>query len=90
MKTVHKFVRNPWSEDVLMPLGAEILSVGFQQDNFCMWAMVDTDAVVLPRKFKVFGTGHEIPVELTDQMKFVGTGHMDNGLVFHAFELVNL
>ena len=91
MKTIYKFVLEPITLNKIdMPIGAEILSVAFQRDNFCMWAKVDTEATVFPRIFRVFGTGYEIPMGEEEHLEFVGTAHMDNGLVFHAFELVGL
>jgi hypothetical protein len=71
-------------------LGSEILSVAFQRDVFCMWAKVDTEAKTEIRNFEVFGTGHKIPREMGIDYKFIGTGFMDNGLVFHAFERLGL
>lgn len=89
MKAVYKYVLDPRSEEVEMPIGAELLSAGFQGDHLCIWAKVDTENVVMPRKFKVLGTGHEIPVELEEYLTFLFTCHMNGGLVFHLFEINN-
>lgn len=86
MNTVYKYVINPDVSALELPRGAKILSVAFQRDDFCMWAKVDTEAEIETRAFRVFGTGHDIPRNMGINYRFVGTAHMDNGLVFHAFE----
>jgi len=89
MKTIYKYLLEPITlNKVDMPTGSEILSVAFQRDNLYIWAKVDIEATLSTRKFKVFGTGHEIPLEEENCLKFIGTGHMDGGLVFHVFELI--
>ena len=87
METIYKYTIDPNKEAIIMPVGAEILSVSFQHDSFCMWAKVSPEATVHPRRFKVFGTGHEIPTEIEDSLKFIGTGFLGR-LVFHAFEVL--
>lgn len=88
MITVYKYVIDPWNSEIELPIGAEVLSVAFQGDVFCMWAKVDTDAETEVRSFKAFGTGHEMPRQMGIDYKFIGTGFMHNGLVFHVFEII--
>jgi len=90
MITVFKYTIDPYSSEIELPIGAEILSVAFQRDDFCVWAKVDTEAKTETRNFEAFGTGHEIPRGMGIDYKFVGTANMDNGLVFHAFERLGL
>ena len=90
MITVYKYIIDPYNSEILLPNNAEILSVAFQGNEFCMWCKVDTERSVLPRNFEVFGTGHEIPRNMGIDYNFIGTAHMDNGLVFHAFERLGL
>lgn len=90
MITVFKYEIPPYNAAIKLPVGAEILSVAFQGDTFCMWAKVNTDAETEERNFEAFGTGHEMPYTMGVDYEFVGTAHMDNGLVFHAFERVGL
>jgi hypothetical protein len=90
MITVYKYIIDPYSSEIELPIGAEILSVAFQRDTCCVWAKVDTEAETEKRNFEVFGTGHEIPRNMGIDYEFVGTAHMDNGLVFHAFERLGL
>lgn len=90
MITVFKYEIPPYNAAIKLPIGAEILSVCFQSDTFCMWAKVDTEAENEERNFEAFGTGQEMPYDMGFDYKFVGTAHMDNGLVFHAFERLGL
>ena len=67
-----------------MPRGAKVLCVQAQHDVPCIWALVDPDAPVEPREFRIIGTGHPITDELGP---YVGTFQlMGGGLVFHVFE----
>lgn len=88
METIYKYTINPHVFGIRLPCGAEILSVAFQGDTFCLWAKVNNEAETELRHFKTFGTGHEIPSQIGISYKFVGTGFMDNGFVFHIFEQV--
>jgi|JI10StandDraft_1071094.scaffolds.fasta_scaffold284424_3 hypothetical protein len=71
---------------VTMPVGAEILSVGWQPGDphhIQLWARVDTTQPKGEFWFRVVGTGHPNAVGI-----FVGTVLMHEGaLVFHVFRL---
>jgi hypothetical protein len=75
------------SPTVQLPVGAEILSVGQQNNKMFLWALVDTDEKVMEQhEFRVAGTGHEI--KDAGFMDFIGTVQMyDGALVFHVFEV---
>ena len=73
------------SSTLLLPSGAEILSVSFQHGRVFLWAKVDTSLVKEARHFNVFGTGHIMPYDRA--YRFIGTAHTDNGLVLHVFEI---
>ena len=90
MITVWKYTIDPYSPAIDIPVGSEIVSVAFQRDDFCMWVKVDTEKECESRNFEVFGTGHEMPYGMGIDYAFIGTAHMDNGLVFHAFERLGL
>lgn len=67
-----------------MPSGAEILSIQVQNNIPCIWALVNTETVMIDNKrFLLVGTGHDIDV--VDELKFIGTFQLDK-LVFHLFE----
>lgn len=83
MRTIYKFPVPV--DDVLhkhaMPTKAVIRHVAQQGYQPCIWAEVDTDAPLVERSFRVFGTGHAIP----DGFAFVGTA-FDGPFVWHVFE----
>lgn len=60
-----------------MPRDAEILCADFQGTDICVWAKVvvndHEDTQMFPRVFRIFGTGHEIPEEIDDQLVHVST-----------------
>ena len=74
-------------QSILMPKGAQILSVQTQQGSPVIWAIVDPAADKEKRIFSVYGTGHNMP---KDGLKYVGTWQESNQyLVWHLFEVVN-
>lgn len=86
-KAIHKFeVQVIESGYIMLPVGAEILSVQAQQDRIQLWAMVDTTQIEKVRlSTAVFGTGHPIPSRVTPDA-FKATVQMHNGkLAFHVF-----
>ena len=89
MITIYKYLISARKPIISMPKGAEILSVGFQGQDFFFWAKVDTDQRPEDRKVVAYGIGHEIVMDEGNDLKFLGTGHTTNGLVFHAFEHVD-
>ena len=85
MKIIWKYVLQPECK-LEIPKGAELLSVHEQGEDICLWVLVDPTAEKEVRRFRGFGTGHDIP-DMT--LKFVGTAHLHGGgLVFHVFEQV--
>jgi hypothetical protein len=61
MRTVFKY---PFRVDdrvvIRLPLNFEVLHVAVQDDQPCLWALVDTDEPSFDREFRIFGTGHEV------------------------------
>lgn len=86
MKQVWKYKINPADGRIEMPVGAKVLSVAFQGQDLCLWALVDPGVTIKKeRYFAVFGTGHDIYDDAGFQ--FLGTAFVDN-LVFHVFEIL--
>lgn len=85
-KRVFKYIIPMEDKPVIaMPVGAEILSLAVQCELLCLWALVDPDAPMGARKFRVAGTGHAIHHELG---RFVGTALQAGGeLVWHVWEI---
>lgn len=64
-----------------LPIGATFLDAQLQGADLCAWFLVDQSAKTEPRKFKIFGTGHEIP----DGLKYLATFQQPR-YVWHLFE----
>jgi len=84
MLSVWKFILDETDEQIIqIPFGAEFLTVQVQHGSPCLWALVDTDAPLVPMKILVVGTGKEVP----DNTRYIGTCHLFKGtLVLHVFE----
>ena len=85
MQTIHKY-RLPLSGEVEMPAGAQVLSVAAEQDEPCLWALVDTSAPLTRRRFAAIGTGRD--AGMTKYGTYVGVYRLSGERgVYHVFEL---
>lgn len=74
------------SDSVLIPENSEILHINNQNGEFYVWAQVDTDEPLVEYYFEIFGTGHEMVVDMGVDRKYLNTFMMHDGsLVFHAY-----
>lgn len=75
------------AQDIEMPAGAEILSIGNQRETICLWARVETEKTNKEtRRFVIVGTGHGAPDAVGS--KLIGVVMMQGGdLIFHVFEI---
>lgn len=73
------------TQQIMMPAGAVILHVHTQphydDEQACVWALVDPSAPLVPRTFLTFGTG-----QAAVRGQYIGTFHYGASLVFHVFE----
>ena len=83
MKTIYKYIVTGRNKTV-MPIGANIISVGMQGRDYCIWALVDSEAEMEARDFEVVGTGWE----LENDMSYIGTC-FDGDFVWQIMELKN-
>jgi hypothetical protein len=68
-----------------MPSGAQPLCVQMQGSFAQLWALVDPDAQVETRYFRLAGTGHQID---DTNPRYIGSFQMNNGVfIFHLFEI---
>lgn len=88
MNRIYKYPLSVTDEQVvLLPTGAQILTVQAQCDNVCLWAMVNptspnSEAITI----RIHGTGHEISDP--ERLEYINTFQLYNGkLVFHAFKI---
>jgi len=92
MKTIWKYKLNEallhqaHGQKISLPYASNILTVQEQNNELCLWAMVDPDEVrKVQRTICIHGTGHPVPngankVHITTFQKMGGQ------LVWHVFE----
>ena len=75
--------------EIKMPKDADIFDVQMQSEVPCMWAMVDTEAEIVTRRFRIIGTGNSIPeFDHVSRYEYIGTFQQYNGsLVWHLLEV---
>ena len=83
MKKIFKYLMKTDGK-MQLPKGVNILSVKAINNDIYLWAMVDTEAEIIPVDFAVVGTGFEIEDHI-DDLIFIDTALLVNGLVFHVF-----
>lgn len=90
MLTVYKYplILDDW-QDIDLPVGARSLAVQMQHGVPQLWALVDPAAPLVPRRFRIAGTGHPINLGADGtRLDYIGTFQLQAGaLVFHLFEL---
>lgn len=78
----------PIADDVAiqMPKGAKFLAFQTQNEQPCLWVLVDPAEEKETRRFHVAGTGH--PILDGPKLDYIGTCQVRGGaLVWHLFEL---
>jgi hypothetical protein len=76
-----------------IPKDGEILSI--QRDDKtnspCLWIMVNSDNPQEERVFELFGTGHNVPFNMSYDQKYIGTYQSYDGeFVGHIFEQISI
>ena len=92
MSKIHEIWKYPVAitdlQTIKMPHDSLILSVQVQGESAVLWAVINPDAKLVERHFRLVGTGHTIYCEI-DTLVYVGTFQIYNGaLVFHLFEQI--
>lgn len=83
--------REPVGNDypAVMPVGAQVISAGWNQGALTVWAIVDTkEADRETRWFHIAGTGHPLGSEVNPR-KLIGRVDIDapsGMLIFHVFD----
>ncbi len=89
MKTIWKYTIPIEDEFKLkIPVGYEVLYIGSQGTEVCLWALVETDNEQIEQTFRVFGTGHTIKHEGKD-LKYIGTAQLMH-YVWHVFRVIGV
>jgi len=89
--SVFKYVF-PYGEnsfELVMPLGARVLTIQPQHGRGVLWALCHPHARKEKRRFVIYGTG--TPLAAPDREVYIGTFQVCNGeLVWHVFEILEL
>jgi len=96
MHTVHKYsLPHPHQESIIQcPEDGIITAVAIQNGVPCLWMWVDTNAPIVSRAFRSFGTGWPILPPIGLLPHFVGTYFEESeafgmNLVWHLFEFID-
>ena len=85
MKTIYKYELQILDEQqVIIPKGANILSVQVQDNKLYFYTLVDTDKEYTVETFLVLGTGNPIEYDIEKDYKHVGTVQQ-RSFVWHVF-----
>jgi hypothetical protein len=88
MKTIWKFnLTLTDSQYIKMPKAAEILTIQRQNEQACLWALVNPNAEKETRYFEIHGTGNPILESDNRERKYIGTFQQPL-FVWHVFERV--
>ena len=84
MRTIHKWPLTLGVTKIIIPVGANVMTVQAQQESAQLWADVDPDMPDEVRTFEIYGTGEQMPA---DPGEYVATFQLENStLVWHVFE----
>jgi len=88
MKTIHKFpLKITDMQQIIVSYDSEILTAQFQNDQLCLWVLVDTEKAPVSRFIEILGTGNPIPTDMGIDRKYISTAQQHSGsLVWHIFE----
>lgn len=83
-KTIWKFLLELTDGQVLMiPEGAEVLTVQLQNGEPCLWAIVNPEHGPEPRRFEIHRTGN--PIAAFAERRYIAT-FQQPPFVWHVFE----
>lgn len=91
MKTIYKYPIQDMnlhvSPFIKLPKDAQILSVQYQGEDLCVWALVDPDSNIFERvEFKIVGTGFDLEDEDLENYEYLETVQTkSHSFVWHIF-----
>ena len=88
-KAIWKFELEVTDNQVIeIPIDSEILTAQVQNGKPCLWALVNPTKNKEKRFIEMFGTGHEIDMNVN--RNYLGTIQLHDGLfIVHVFEYAN-
>ena len=86
MITVHRYeLQADTTQNLVLPEGSQVLSVGVQDDRVMLWCRVDTqNPLNASNRVLILATGQNCRPFLNERMEFYGTV-FGRGFVFHVF-----
>jgi hypothetical protein len=89
MKTIFKYpIPQEGVFELKLPEKAKILTVQIQKGNPQMWAIVDPQAPLEKRIFRLAGTGHPLESWPESEFLYIGTFQLFEGdFIGHLFEV---
>lgn len=92
MKAIHKFILPMKEESIIeMPYKAKIIKGENQEGFVVIWAIVDLDAPMVQRHFRLYKTGQKFECWDINRLVFIGRAdiHVGMDLGMHIFELLS-
>ena len=85
MKRIFKYpLKLQGTQKIKIPKHAKILNIQTQEDDICLWALINPEEPKVSRQIRIFGTGHEVP---DIKLEYIGTiQQLDGSLIWHVFE----
>lgn len=91
MNSIHKFILPMKEESTLeMPYKSKIIKGENQEGFVAIWAIVDFDAPLVTRHFRLYKTGQKFECSDVSKLEFIGRAdiHVGMDLGMHIFELL--
>ena len=86
-RVIWKFILRPFDKEVVVPAGAQFLTVQMQGGFPVLWALVNPDQPKVRRKILLVGTGWTADNWPPGGFPYIGTFQLEEmGLVFHLFD----
>lgn len=83
MRTIYKYpIAITDKQTMILPAGAEFLSVQAQNNDLYTWVLLDTEKPKESVNVRIYGTGH--PIEDNIKLKHIETIQIDS-FVWHVF-----
>jgi hypothetical protein len=85
-RTIWKYplIHTSLPQEIKVPVGADLLSVGEQNGGIVLWVAVDPDREpTAVRQITIVSTARPIPDGI---LRFIGTVQKQSGTVWHIFE----
>lgn len=84
MRTIHRQEITDVECALAMPASAQILAVQYQGTTLCLWYECDDASALVPRRFRIYGTGWPMPDSGITYIATVQSG----AFVWHVYEVM--